>query len=157
MMEPGNLEKTVELFKLTRASLQSFANSFLKNNEDAQDVVQEVFKECLEKKNILINRPYLFKAVRNRSLNKIRSHNRFSNALEKFNDYLSVLTQSRVQNNSIVDLLAYLPEKQKEVLVLRVKAELKISEIAEILSIPEGTVKSRISNGIKNLKKQIKR
>lgn len=45
-----------------------------------------------------------------------------------------------------------LPQKQREVLTLRIKNELSISEIALVLGVPEGTVKSRINAAIGQLR-----
>jgi RNA polymerase sigma-70 factor (ECF subfamily) len=151
------MDDTAELFHLTRSSLLSFATSILKNQEDAQDVVQEVFRECLEQTELKINRPYLFKAVRNRSLNKIRTYKRFTRAIERFADYLQIFDEVNEGEFTIMDLMDKLPEKQREVLLLRIKAELKISEIAQVLDIPEGTVKSRINKGLKYLKSNVER
>jgi len=150
------MDETADLFYLTRGNLLSFATSILRNHEDAQDVVQEVFKECLELNEAKINRPYLFKAVRNRSLNRIRSYKRFSKAVEKFADYLQIFEQTQPEDDiSIMELVERLPDKQREVLILRIKAELKISEIAEVLSIPEGTVKSRLNKSLKVLRNNV--
>lgn len=150
------MEETAEIFRLAQGHLLSFAMSILKNEEDAQDVVQEVFKECLEKSDTHISKPYLFKAVRNRSLNKMRAHKRLTSAVERFAEYLNLLgdpTTSR--ETTVMDFVENLPRKQREVLILRIKAELKISEIAEILGIPEGTVKSRLNKSLKYLRSTI--
>jgi RNA polymerase sigma-70 factor (ECF subfamily) len=47
--------------------------------------------------------------------------------------------------------LAALPEHYRAVLVMRHYEDLKFSEIAEILGIPEGTVKSRMAYGLSQL------
>ncbi len=51
--------------------------------------------------------------------------------------------------------LADLPEHQREVVMLRYYQELALSEIAEALNIPVGTVKSRLSLGIKRLRTRL--
>jgi len=137
--------------------LQSFACSLLSNNEDAQDVVQEVIQQCLEQKTKNFNRSYLFQAVRYRSLNKIRSKHRRMRAMERLGEFLrTTLVESEEIESSVSDLVMKLPSKQRQVLILRIKAELKVSEIAKILEIPEGTVKSRINKAMKTLKNSIK-
>ena len=50
------------------------------------------------------------------------------------------------------DLLAQLPEAQRTVVVLKEFQELTFREIAEILSCPESTVKSRLYGGLSALK-----
>ncbi len=45
-----------------------------------------------------------------------------------------------------------LPEKQREVLILRYYQDLSEAEIAEVLGIPKGTVKSRMHTAVKSLR-----
>ena len=48
-------------------------------------------------------------------------------------------------------LHAALPEEQREVLVLRFYHDLREEDVAEILGVPRGTVKSRAHNALKKL------
>ena len=149
------MNRVDDLFIENEKTLVTFAATITGNHEDAKDVVQEVFLECLEK-DIEINRPYLFQSVRNRSLNKVRSKSRMLAFIERSQDYWNSLFKRRFQNNNYGawELLSTLPVKQREVLLLRIKEELKVCEIAEILEIPEGTVKSRINTALTTLRKR---
>jgi len=49
-------------------------------------------------------------------------------------------------------MLAALPEHQREVVVLRYGQEMALGEIAAVLHIPVGTVKSRLSLGLRRLR-----
>jgi RNA polymerase sigma-70 factor (ECF subfamily) len=49
-------------------------------------------------------------------------------------------------------LLAALPDHQREAVVLRYYQELSLAEIADVLGIPVGTVKSRLSLGLGRLR-----
>jgi RNA polymerase sigma-70 factor (sigma-E family) len=51
--------------------------------------------------------------------------------------------------------LAALPVGQRTVVVLRFTDDLSIEEIARVMGIPEGTVKSRLSRGIETLRTQL--
>jgi RNA polymerase sigma factor (sigma-70 family) len=57
----------------------------------------------------------------------------------------------------IKDLVNSLPEKLKAVFILSEYQELPCREIAKILEIPLGTVKSRLHNGFKQLVDLIKK
>lgn len=48
-----------------------------------------------------------------------------------------------------------LPDHQREVLILRYYQELSLLEIAEIVDVPVGTVKSRLSLGLKRLREWV--
>lgn len=51
-----------------------------------------------------------------------------------------------------VQALMTLPDHFREAIVLRYLQELSLAEIAEVLDIPVGTVKSRLSNGLRKLR-----
>ena len=54
--------------------------------------------------------------------------------------------------SDLAAVLSRLPEAHREVLLMRFVDDLKIHEIAEALSIPSGTVKSRLHNGLQMLR-----
>ena len=64
--------------------------------------------------------------------------------------------QKQDEREAIMEVLNQLGDIHREVVVLRFYEELKIEEIALVLNIPVGTVKSRLSNGLHNLKKLLK-
>lgn len=53
------------------------------------------------------------------------------------------------------DAVARLPEAQREVVALRMSAELKFEEIAELLGIPLGTALSRMNAAVRRLRKDL--
>jgi len=56
-----------------------------------------------------------------------------------------------------VAALRSLPALQREVLLLRHFQELSLNEIAQILQVPVGTVKSRLSLGLQRMKDEVRR
>lgn len=54
-------------------------------------------------------------------------------------------------------LLAGLPEEQRIVILLKEYQELTFREIAEVLEVPEGTVKSRLYHALKAMKENLER
>jgi len=48
---------------------------------------------------------------------------------------------------AVISALRHLPAPQREVLALHYLADLHVSEIADVLGVPEGTVKSRLNRG----------
>lgn len=55
----------------------------------------------------------------------------------------------------IAVILAALPAKHREVLLLRFGEEMKLDEIAELLAIAPGTVKSRLHQALKGIRKRM--
>ncbi len=62
----------------------------------------------------------------------------------------------REESIDLLKALSSLKEDSRVVLTLRYFQDLSLKEIAAILDIPEGTVKSRISNGLKEMRKLMK-
>ncbi|WP_258166127.1 RNA polymerase sigma factor [Paenibacillus sp. PCH8] len=60
---------------------------------------------------------------------------------------------SKEHVHEIWDIVLALPEKFREILLLHLKYELTTSEIAEMLGISSGTVKSRLSRGKEKVRK----
>jgi RNA polymerase sigma-70 factor (ECF subfamily) len=56
------------------------------------------------------------------------------------------------ETRDLVTALRVLPDHQREVIILRYCQELSLAEIAETLDIPVGTVKSRLSLGLRRLR-----
>ncbi len=54
-------------------------------------------------------------------------------------------------------LLASLPEEQRIVILLKEYQELTFREIAEVLNVPEGTVKSRLYHGLRAMRESLER
>jgi RNA polymerase sigma factor (sigma-70 family) len=58
----------------------------------------------------------------------------------------------RAVGDELHTLLGLLPEDQRAAVVLRHVVDLSVSEIATVLRLPQGTVKSHISRGLKRLR-----
>jgi len=59
---------------------------------------------------------------------------------------------SALEQQQVAQQLLALPAFQREVVILRYYHELSLNEIAEALNIPVGTVKSRLSIGLRHLR-----
>ncbi|MEU6777563.1 RNA polymerase sigma factor [Nonomuraea angiospora] len=58
----------------------------------------------------------------------------------------------RETGDELAGLLGLLPEEQRVAVVLRHVVDLPVSEIATVLRIPQGTVKSHVSRGLRRLR-----
>ena len=142
----------------------------LTNNEaDAQDAVQETFISIQKNigalknpnvaivwmKQILINR---CKNLFRKNRNVIMDEGTLAglNIAEERMDYIPAEQMRQKSDEEVVlRLLANVPYIYREPLILKYYDGAKMSEIATILSIPEGTVKSRLRTGKQLLREQI--
>lgn len=100
---------------------------------------------------------FLYTLARHAMLDTIRKEKRFRLFAERYQQEIPQHTDggmaySRKQLD-IQAALDALPEKQRTVLVLAIYQGLPYEEIADILNIPLGTVKSRIFNALTQIKK----
>ena len=68
-------------------------------------------------------------------------------ALERLGTY-----EDEYNYSSFDDMIRILPEKYKEVIVLRYFEDMSIAEVATVLDLNENTVKTRIHRALKILK-----
>lgn len=127
------------------------AYRFCGNREDALDVLQETFAYLLRKMPDFELRArmktFLYPAVKHLALRRKELAHRQApletdpEAVERPSD-------------DVEGFLRHLPEEQREVVWLRFSGGLALKEIAEALSIPLGTVKSRLHAALKALREQ---
>jgi RNA polymerase sigma-70 factor (ECF subfamily) len=162
---PHNAELAFEgLFKSYFEELCQVAYRVLKDEHQAQDLVQEVFFELWKKRDqVQIStslRAYLKRAVLNRTLNYLRDR-RLSISDEPLPepplpdpDVLKMLGAAELQQ--VIDrAIDQLPEKCRLVFVLSRFDELSYREIATQLNISEKTVENQVSKALKFLRIQL--
>ncbi len=151
------------LFKSNFKDLCFFAIQYVKDSDAAKDIVQEVFFSLWQKKdNIDLSKPvrsYLTSAVRNKCLNYIRDHKKFSDTLlESEDQYIKShykpydrLIEEELRKK-IKSSIEELPVKCREVFVLSRYEQLKYLEIADRLQISIKTVETRMSKALRHLR-----
>ena len=117
---------------------------------DAEDVVQETFVKLyaawsrVEGDDAV---PYLNRIV----VNEVRSRARRHQTAARKQHLVPVPTDAPGPDGehwAVVDELARLPRRQREALVLRYWLDLPHDEVAEIMGVRPGTVKSQVSRGL---------
>ena len=137
-----------------------FARQWVRSSADAEDVVQEAFVKFWRRNHDIRNRGLLFATVRSVALDLLR---RDSRRARREATALSDVDQSvqpafDVEDDSqraLVTALDFLPEEQREVLVMKIWNELTFAEIAQILGISQNTAASRYRYALAGLKKTL--
>lgn len=125
----------------------------------SEDLVQEAFVRVASKLSSLRD-PGAFNAYLTRAVaNLAKSHFRRQQVVTKHTrtidaSQLVVEPVDVVTSDAILVALRALPVQQRAVLVLRYFNDLPQDEIAEVLGIALGTVKSQISRGLARLRKE---
>ena len=120
---------------------------------EAEDVVQDSFARVELRWNRLENPAgYLHRCVVNRSHDILRRRR-----LEQRFGRLRRDETSELQADELGDALAALPPKRRAAVVLRYYAGLPEREIAEVLGVRPGTVKSMLHRALAQLREEIER
>ncbi len=137
-----------------------FARRWAHDHSDAEDLVQEAFVRFWRTRD-QVRDPlsYIYKSVRNLAIDAARSNGARvrREALVSNENEVSPLFQSPLEDEerrrSVELALAELPDKQAEVVTLKVWSLLSYAQIAEITSTPIGTVASRYRYAIEKLRR----
>lgn len=156
-----------EIFERYSRILVNHAFNMLGNQDEANDAVQEVFLSIWNKRYELALTgslsSYLYKATKNRILNHIAHEkvvSRYADSISNFieNDY--VFADSNLREKELEAIIAkeiaLLPEKMREVFLLRKVEELSYDEIALQLNITDKTAKQQVYNSLKILREKLK-
>jgi RNA polymerase sigma-70 factor, ECF subfamily len=165
--DPGAFERLIQRFE---RPLFTYADGILQNAFDAQEVVQDALlrahkaltrqydeERCAQ----LALRPWLFRTVRNLSLNKRRSkRSSLEQPLESFDDGrlgpFVHLEGSELERKEEIELLrramALLPVDARELIVLRFMEEMPYSEIAKTVGASEAALRGKVFRSLKLLR-----
>ncbi|MCM3357902.1 sigma-70 family RNA polymerase sigma factor [Psychrobacillus sp. MER TA 171] len=151
------------MFQYTEPLIR-LAYGYVKDLQAEEDIVQEVFikfyhQNYYEERGEL--KAYLMKMTVNKSKDylkswtyrKVRIQSKiFSTAGKQYVDEFVKKDEEAIIGDAILEL----PFKDREVLIHFYFNEMTISEVAHLLSIPESTVKTRLSRGRDLLRNQLK-
>jgi len=162
-----------ELEKLYNESYRAVywtAISLLKNHEEAEDVVQDTFITAYNSYDSLNDKskalPWIKKIAANKCLNILSRRRTFLSDDEFFeNTEVSdeefipgALIESDAERKVMMDIIdRNLSEDSRMTVILYYFDEMSVKEIVDRLSIPKGTVLSRLSYARKIIKKEVER
>ncbi len=166
-LRSGSLEALGLLYDRYQHMVYRTAIAITGDSEAANDLLQDVFlrlyrfADHIDSKRPL--EPWLYRMTANLSYTWVKRNHRWYQPLEDLADWLvggeSNVPLSQVESQDdwhlVQQAVLDLPLPQRIVVVLYYLNDLSIQEIAEILEVPVGTVKSRLHYGRHALKKNL--
>ncbi|MDF2534922.1 MAG: polymerase subunit sigma-70 [Bacillales bacterium] len=157
-----NIKKEQALVQLITENKEKFyrlAFSYVKNKDDALDIVQESIQKALLTVGNLKDeqklKSWFYRIVVNKSLDFLRKHRRVNVMDDATLEFFSNVNYDVYRDIDLERSLDNLPEKFRTVVILRYFEDLKIEEIAEILKENQNTIKTRLYRALSMLRIQM--
>lgn len=133
---------------------------YVKNKEDALDVVQEVAYQSFKKIDTLKNPEYfktwLIKITMNCAINIVKKNKKVIHLKPEYEEWIGKENEDISLSISLQELIEALDEDEKTIVLLRFYQNYTFKEISEALEIPLGTAKSAIYRALDKLRKTFK-
>lgn len=165
MKKEITLQELAEVMKTERSRLLKYACYRLGNGDDAKDVLQETYLKLhtwistADGLHIQNLRSYIFRTLTNVCAKWQTSASRIKTIPLDTNVDIADTKADAINETlyrRIAQLLAEIPDEQAEVIRLRIYGDNSFAEVAEILSLPLPTVKSRFLYGLEKIRKGMK-
>ena len=149
----GNNEAFEQLIEENKLKMYKVAKSILKNEDDVCDAIQNALMSAYTNLNKLQNDQFfstwLIRILINKSYDIANKNQRlYTNVtdIDEYNTNESLKSYDSYNSESLVEnVLTKIDDDLKTITVLYYYNDYSVNEIAMILDIPEGTVKSRLS------------
>ncbi len=159
LIHQDNREAFDQIYFRYWKKLFMYAGKTVRNESEAEDIVQEVFislwKRRAELLDIVSLSSYLHGAIRFKSLTYIRNNlyknNYLSSLKEIFEEGVDMVTEyiNLEELNDVIHVeISKLPPKMREIFVLSRVEQMSHREIAEHLNISDKTVKKQINRSL---------
>lgn len=160
--QSGDREAFALLFEQYKNLVYKTAYLMLGEATEAEDALQEIFLQVYRSLSGFDPRKaafttWLYRVTFNHCLNHRRKKRPFTLPLDDISPALNseFPGEQLAEEETLRQAIEMLSDKQRAVVILRYFWDLPYAEIAQILDIPLGTVKSRIDLAIKTLRKVI--
>jgi RNA polymerase sigma-70 factor, ECF subfamily len=172
-LKNGEQRAFQDLVQKYQVRIYNLALNFVKDSEEAKDITQDVFVKIFRSIDRL-NDPakfysWLYQIALNHCRNRYNQMQRkgFFNSFsfDDMNESISLadnespekVFEQKKSDGIVRDCIASLKESEREIIILRDLQELSYEEISNILSLPKGTVKSKLNRARLSLKNKLKK
>ena len=144
----GDMDAFDVLYARYEVRLFAYVRRFVDDRGRAEDIFQEVFMAVLRDRTFDPARgrfaAWLFTVARNRCRMEHRKGSRESRALDALPRPAEASEPAYAEADQVRRAMDALPDGQRQLLLLKQVAELTYREIASVLGVAEGTIKSRL-------------
>jgi len=159
--QAGDREAFDRLFRLLQEPLYRYIFSLVGARAPAEDVLQEVFILIYRKIRWLrepeLLRPWVYRIATREAFKHLKRERRWAEKAEDESVLLDLPAPSRdeLAPEMIAQLVERLSPASRAVIVLHYLHEMPLAEIAEVMGVAVGTVKSRLAYGLDLMRRQL--
>lgn len=157
--QQGDLEALDRIYRLMQKPLYSFIFRYTRDEQLSIDIVQDTFLKLQDHKQqfdpaIGKLKSFLFQIAYRLMVNKLNRRKKLS-ALLPFLVPRPKEEMARSDQITVRDAVSQLRDTERAVILLFYYHDLSQEEMAQVLGIPKGTVKSRLHRATKQLKNDL--
>jgi RNA polymerase sigma-70 factor (ECF subfamily) len=146
----GDMQSFIQLLRLKEDLIYNIARAYTQNSHDAEDCISESTIRAYDKLKQLKSPEKFYTWYISILVNTCRKkYKRINREMEYIPEQHDCATEEIMQstdNRILVEaMLEHLKDNEREIIVMRYLKDFSLEEIAEILTLPVGTVKSRIN------------
>lgn len=159
MGHPITYDKMAEFILENKDSYYRLAYSYVRNSEDAMDIVQEAIVRAFSSRKTLKEADYIkswfYRIVINTALDFLRKNRKYTYLEEEQWEDFSTGPGDPYQDVDLHKALERLSPQNRTIIILRFFEDMKLSEIARVLGENENTVKTRLYSTLKKLRLEL--
>ena len=167
----GDINAYELIIKEYEKKVYNLALRYMKNHDDALDVSQDVFLQVYQ--NLSQFRgdaqfsTWIYRVTYNKCVDALRKNQKIRKnvamSIDDENFFETASGKESLEQNyecretlsAVMSIIDTLPDEQKDVVLLRYIKDLSYAQIAQVLDIAEGTVKSRLNRARLKIKEQM--
>ncbi|WP_409296941.1 sigma-70 family RNA polymerase sigma factor [Peribacillus sp. SCS-26] len=156
----GDSKAFLKLFQQYEEDIYRMAYVYVKNEEDALDVLQEVAYRSFNKIGTLKNPEYfktwLIRIAITCSIDLVNKNKKVVQLKPEYEEFIGLEEEDVSLSITLQELLERLNEDEKSMVYLRFYEGYSFKEIASLAGVPLGTAKSVLYRALGKLRKQFK-
>lgn len=145
-----------ELYQKYSSLVYQIAFSILKNKENAEDIMQNVFlkigKLSEDKLPSKYEASWLYCVTKNEAISFLRKNKELLPIKEDMNEVQEDEIEELMQKDAYEKMISSLEQKEKQIVSLKVETGLSFKEIASLLNMPMGTVQWKYYKSLHHIK-----
>lgn len=159
----GNFEAFSEIYKIYLDRIYRYVFFQINDKMTAEDITEEVFlkawkaiRKCKGKAKTFSS--WLYRIAHNQLINTLRDNNRITSLESKLSIEFADSKQSidtSISHHELLETISYLPEDQKQIIILKFIEGLENREISKIIGKKEGAIRITQMRALAKLREKL--